>query len=395
MSTPPLGDAVALTRLLVAIDSRNPSLVPGAPGEGAVAHALRDVLDAWGIPAVLHTVSDGRANVVARVGPRGVAPLVFNGHLDVVGIDGMTHAPFAPVERGGRLYGRGSCDMKSGVAAMCAAIARAQAAGTLTREVWLTAVVDEEWQSEGTARLLADWRAGVSAIPTPTTWPVAAIVTEPTSLAICPAHRGFEWIRIEVEGRAAHGSRYELGVDAIVHAGLLLAALDRLEHDVLPARTHPLLGRASVHASQIGGGTGLSTYPDRCTLWIERRTLPGETRDAVLREFQALVDGVVALRPEVRATVHHGGGQPPSDVAPDAPVVQWLTHALRGHGVATSIAGMTAWTDAALFNDAGIPAICFGPGDIALAHAAEEWVPVDEITQASAVLQRLLEHTLS
>jgi acetylornithine deacetylase len=393
--TPPIavGDAAALTAHLVEVDSRNPSLVPGAPGEAACAEALRDVLGLWGLPAVCQGLGEGRANVVARVGPRGVAPIVFNGHLDVVSVEGMTHSPFVPTVREGRLYGRGSCDMKAGVAAMCAAVARAQAAGTLAREVWITAVADEEWQSAGTAALLSHWREhdASSTVPQPTVWPLEAIVTEPTSLAICPAHRGFEWIRLEVEGRAAHGSRYELGVDAIVHAGLLLAALDRLEREVLPMRTHPLLGRASVHASQIAGGTGLSTYPDRCTLLIERRTLPGEGREAVVREFRALVDAVVAERPEVRATVHEAGGQPPSDVSPSAPVVRALAEALSACGLPSPIAGMSAWTDAALFNAAGIPAICFGPGDIALAHAAEEWVPLDDIARATDVLQRLIE----
>jgi len=210
----PRGDAVALTRALVAIDSRNPALVAGAPGEGPVARVLADVLRAWGMRVEVYDALPGRPNVVARAGRAGARALMFNGHLDVVGTDGMTHAPFVPEVRGPRLYGRGSTDMKGGIAAMCAAAALAGDAA-LDAELIVAAVIDEEEASAGTRVLL---ERGVRA--------EMAIVTEPTELAVMPAHRGFVWIEIVVEGRAAHGSRYDLGVDAIRHAGLLLAELD-------------------------------------------------------------------------------------------------------------------------------------------------------------------------
>ncbi len=390
MTAIPVGDAIALTHALVAIDSRNPSLVAGAPGERECAERLVEVLRSWQVDAWLQPVEGRRANVVARAGPVGVAPLVFNGHLDVVGTEAMTHPPFVPVERDGRLYGRGSCDMKGGVAAMCAAVARAVQRGSLAREVWITAVVDEEWMSSGTAALLAAWQRPEAGMSTPTRWPVGAIITEPTALAICPAHKGFEWLRIELTGRAAHGSRHDLGVDAIVHAGLVLASLEQLEREELPRRTHPLLGRASVHAAEIQGGTGLSTYPDRCVLTIERRTLPGETAREVRDELQGRLDRIASVRPTFRADVTSLGGQPPSDVDVSAPIVRALAAALDSEHHPIAIAGMSAWTDAALFNAAGIPAICFGPGDIALAHAATEWVPTDDIERATRTLERLL-----
>jgi acetylornithine deacetylase len=389
--TIPVGDAVALTRQLVRIDSRNPRLAADGPGEGACAAALAEVLTAWGFDSVaLQTVEGTRANVIARAGPRSVAPLVMNGHLDVVGVDQMVHAPFDPALRDGRLYGRGACDMKAGVAAMCAAVARAAQADRLAREVWIAAVADEEWQSAGTAALLGAWRSGAAGVPCPAVWPVAAVVTEPTSLAICPAHKGFEWFRVTFVGRAAHGSRHDIGVDAIRQAGLLLAVLHELESDVLPRRTHPLLGRPSLHAAEIAGGSGLSTYPDRCVLTIERRTLPGESPADVLAELESCVQRVCALDPTVRATIERIGGQLPSDVDVQSPVVQSLSNALRASDQPIAVAGMTAWTDAALFNEAGIPAVCFGPGDIGLAHAAEEWVPIAEIEQATLVLEQLV-----
>jgi acetylornithine deacetylase len=373
-------DPVSLTRALVRADSRNPDLVPGAPGEAPVAAVLREALAAWGFRVEVTEAAPGRPNVVARIGGgRGGASLMLNGHLDTVGVEGMTHDPLGADLRDGRVYGRGATDMKAGVAAMCAAAARAAARGALAGEVIVAAVADEEFESVGTRALLA---AGVRAD--------AAIVTEPTRLAICPAHRGFAWLTVTVHGRAAHGSRYDLGVDAIRHAGLLLAELDALEADVLPTRTHPLLGRASLHASVIEGGIGFSTYPDRCVLKLERRTVPGESAADVAREVEAACARVRARRPEFRATVEPGFAQGPSDVAADAPVMRALGAALDAAGEPVRIEGMPAWTDAALLNEAGIPAVCFGPGDIALAHSAEEYVEVREIERATEVLERMV-----
>jgi acetylornithine deacetylase len=371
------GDAVGLARTLVHIDSRNPSLVPGAPGEGPVAHALADTLRAWGFAVEVHDAAPNRPNVVARVGPAGGRTLMFNGHLDVVGTDGMTHPPFAADERDGSLWGRGSSDMKGGVAAMCAAAARA-AEGGLDCEVIIAAVADEEWDSIGTRALIA---RGIRAD--------AAIVTEPTRLAIAPAHRGFVWSTVTVHGRAAHGSRYDVGVDAIRHAGLLLAELDALESRELSQRTHPLLGHASWHASTIDGGLGMSTYPDRCTVRIERRTLPGETPTQAVEEVSAACARVRARRPSFDAEITLDLSQNPSDVATDAPVVQRLSRALTAAGEPSHVEGLSAWTDAALLNEAGIPAICYGPGDIARAHAAAEWIEVAEIERATRVLTLL------
>jgi acetylornithine deacetylase len=370
------GDAVALTRELVAIDSRNPSLVSNGPGEGAVARALAEVLAAWGFRVDMYDAAPGRPNVVARIGA-GPTELMFNGHIDVVGVDGMMHAPWDSTVRNGRIHGRGSSDMKAGVAAMCAAAARA-ADSLPNREIVVAAVADEEFESLGTRAVLA---RGTRAS--------AAIVTEPTRLAIMPAHLGFVWADVTTHGRAAHGSRWDLGVDAIRHAGLVLAELDRFDTAELPKRSHPLLGRPSIHASLIDGGSGMSTYPDRCTLRLERRTIPGETPDQVRREIESLCTKAGAMRENFRADVSVTLSQEPSDVRPGAPIVRALDAAMRDVGEIPRVEGMSAWTDAALLNAAGIPAICFGPGDMGLAHAAEEWVSVDEIERATQVLARL------
>lgn len=375
------GDAVALTRELVRVDSRNPTLVAGAPGEGRVARVLAEVLAAWGFDVAVREAAPGRPNVIARLsGAGGGRSLMLNGHIDVVGVEGMTHAPWDPVVREGRIYGRGSSDMKAGVAAMCAAAARAAAAsgGVLDGEIIVTAVVDEEYSSLGTRALVTD---GVRAD--------AAIVTEPTGLKIMPAHKGFVWVDVLVQGRAAHGSRWDVGVDAIRNAGLLLAALDVVDAELLPSREHALLGRPSLHASTIEGGIGLSTYPDKCRFTIERRTIPGETTAAVVSEIEEAFARVRARRPMLDANVSMIFEQPPSDVSTEAPIVRALDGALRACGEEVNITGMSAWTDAAILNEAGIPAICFGPGDIGLAHAAEEYVRVDEIERATLVLAAL------
>jgi acetylornithine deacetylase len=371
-------DAVALTEALVAIDSRNPGLVAGAPGEMACARFLAGVLSGWGFAVSLDEVAPGRPNVVARIGPTGRSPLVLNGHLDVVGTDGMLHEPFTPETRDGDLYGRGSTDMKSGIAAMCVAAARASARGSLASEIIVAAVCDEEYESIGTRALLA---GGLRA--------TGAIITEPTRLTICPAHKGFAWIEIVAHGVAAHGSRYDVGVDAVRHVGLLLAALDRFERDTLVTRTHPLLGRPSLHAATVHGGSGWSTYAERCTLHVERRTLPGETAGGVMAEIQALLDALAAEYHGFRVEASLVCAQPPLDLDVESPLARAAIAGARRHGLEGDVAGLSCWTDAALFDAAGIPALCFGPGDIARAHSAQEWVESADIERAADVLEHI------
>lgn len=381
----PRGDAVALTRALTKIDSRNPTLVPGAPGERDVAAFLAQVLTEWGFSVELTDAADNRPNVIARLGAQNSPALMFAGHLDIVGIDGMIHSPFGAEVREGRIYGRGATDMKSGIAAMCAAAAIAvdRITATPSRQVVIAAVIDEEYASIGMRELVA---SGVRA--------EAAIITEPTRLAINPAHRGFIWMEITFTGRAAHGSRYDIGVDAIRHAGLVLAELDKLDAEVFPLKKHPLLGRGSLHASAIEGGSGLSTYPDRCVLTIERRTLPGDTAETSLQEVRDACDRVSATHASLSAEIRLIESQLPSDVSVDAPVVSMLRRAMEEENSKVAVEGMSAWTDAAILNEAGIPAICYGPGDISLAHAAEEFVSIDEIERATAVLARMAQNWL-
>lgn len=371
-------DPIALTAELVRIDSRNPALAPDGPGEVACVRALRTVLDAAGFRTEVLEGTPGRPTLVARIGGGPGRSLMLNGHLDTVQTDGMTHAPFEPRRADGRLWGRGACDMKAGVAAMCAAAARAHAAGTLQGELILTAVADEEWGSIGSREVIA---RGIRAD--------AVVVTEPTECGIATAHKGFVWCTITVHGRAAHGSQYTVGIDAIRHAGHVLAALDHLDHVVLAANTHPLLGRGSVHAAFIEGGIGMSTYPDRCVLRLERRTLPGVSDDLVRAQLQALLDDVAVRVPDFRAELTIDSSRPPSDLDVAHPLVIALREATAATGVEAPVTGVTYWSDAALFNEAGMPTLCFGPGSIALAHGAEEWVPEAEVLRVTDALTDL------
>ena len=372
------GDPVALTRVMVAIPSVNPELEEGGQGEEAMAVQCSAWLEGWGYAPGRVEVAPGRWDVVARRAGGGGngRTLLLNGHLDTVGVGGMTGPPFSGEVKGGRVWGRGACDMKGGLAlilATAAELARAPHPGELV--VALTA--DEEHASVGMEALV---NGGVQAD--------GAIVCEPTSLAVMPAHKGFLWLEAEFRGRAAHGSRPELGVDAILHAARFLSALEPLGARLREAPPHPLLAHASFHAGTIRGGSAPSVYPDRCHLVLERRTLPGEDPSSVLREFAEVLDGVRASSPDMDATLEAGLFRPGTEVPAESRLVRTLLQALEAEGVQPRMEGMTAWVDAAYLNETGVPAVCFGPGSIAQAHSAEEWVPLAELEAGARALAR-------
>ncbi len=371
------GDPVAIARALVATPSVNPAIEESGTGEAAVAELTAGWLRAWGLSVDTSEAAAGRWNVVGRLEGDDVGPtLLLNGHLDTVGVAGMSVDPFGAELKDGRLWGRGSCDMKGGVAALLAAtakVAREPLAGALV--VALTA--DEEHASLGMDALI---RSGMRAD--------AAVVCEPTELAVMPAHKGFVWVEANFRGRAAHGSRPDAGVDAIEHAGRYLAALGALRRQLQTVEPHPLLGHGSFHAGTIDGGSAPSVYPDACRLVLERRTLPGESPAGVVGEFQAVLDDLAAEVPELDAKLTQGLARPSTEVREDSPLVAGLLAACAAEGVDPMLAGMTAWVDAAFLNQAGTPAVCFGPGSIAQAHSADEWIDPTEIVTCAAVLER-------
>ncbi|HEY3315133.1 MAG TPA: M20/M25/M40 family metallo-hydrolase, partial [Bacillota bacterium] len=276
----PVDEGWVLERLedLIKIPSVNPSLVPGGEGEERIARFVGQVLGDLGLKVTYQKLGPKRANVIGvlkgkggAAGPAGRAgsgrTLLLNGHLDTVGAAGMKIEPFAPARRGNKVYGRGAFDMKGGVAAMLGVARAIVASGVaLAGDLILTFVADEEYASIGTEKIAQTYRAD------------AAIVCEPTGLNIGVVHKGFAWVRLDVQDKAAHGSEFGQGVDAITKAGKFLAAMEAYEKRVLAKKVHPKVGRPSVHASLISGGIELSTYPDHCRVEIERRTIPGETR---------------------------------------------------------------------------------------------------------------------
>lgn len=367
------GNPVTMTTQLVRTPSVNPVLEEGGAGEHRVAALAAGWLRGWGYRPVVSEVAPGRFNVVARRGTGRGPSLLLNGHLDTVGVAGMAD-PFSGAVRGGRLFGRGAADMKSGVAcilAVAAELAREEIAGELV--VALTA--DEEHASLGMEALV---ESGLRAD--------AAVVCEPTGLTVMPAHKGFLWMNVRVDGRAAHGSRPDAGVDAITHMGHVLVAFEEESRRLAQETGHPLLGPASLHAGTIEGGSAPSVYPDRCRLVVERRTLPGETTRDVMAEADRVLKHARERCPGLDATVKAGLYRAATEVPVGSGLVEGLRRACRRAGVPGAVGGMTAWVDACFLNERGIPAVCFGPGSIARAHAVEEWVRVDEIEACARVL---------
>ncbi len=350
----------------------NPSLVPGGAGEGEIAAFVAAWARDSGLEGEVLEATPGRPSVVARArGAGGGRTLLLCGHLDTVTVEGMER-PHLPRIEGDRLYGRGGYDMKAGVAAALVAAREAARLG-LAGEVVVAAVADEEHASLGVQEVLRTVGAD------------AAVVTEPTELRLIVAHKGFVWSEVEVSGKAAHGSRPHLGIDAIVKAGPILTAIGGLDA-ALEAHLHPLLGRGSVHASVIEGGEELSSYPARCLVGLERRTLPGETAAGVEDELTSLLDRCRGSDPALEATRRTLLVRDPFEISPDAEIVELVREvAATVLEAPPAVGGASYWADSAFIAAAGIPTLLFGPGGDG-AHAAEEWVSIPDTEAVTRTL---------
>lgn len=367
---------------LIRIPSINPDLVPGANGERRIAEAIAARLRRTpGIEVELQDAGRGRLNVIAVAGTGSGRTLLLNGHTDTVGVAGM-EVPFEPRISNGRLYGRGAIDMKGALAGMITLLEAAARSGNFPGRLIATFVVDEEYASIGTqaiCREIERWH------------PDAALVLEDTDLNICRAHKGFIWAEIVTQGRAAHGSSYKIGVDAISHMGRVLVELERLEQELVGRPPHPMLGPASLHASLISGGQELSSYPEECRLQIERRTLPGESGEQVRAEFQAILDRLSAADPDFSATLTMGLERAPFEVAEDEEIVHVLAGAIEAErGQAPEFLGAGGWMDSALLSVAGVPTAIFGPSGEG-SHALEEWIELDALAAFTRILARVAE----
>jgi acetylornithine deacetylase len=361
---------------LVQTKSINPAFADGDPSdERQIATRVGDMMRALGMEVTEYEPEPGRVSVVGRLhGSGGGRSLLLYGHIDTVGVTAMPE-PFSGAIRDGKLYGRGAYDMKGGVTACLAAVKALRDAGTTLRgDVLVACVADEEVASIGMADVLRHVRAD------------AAIVTEATELRVCLAHRGFSWIEVETLGVAAHGSRFDLGIDANMRMGRFLARLDTLEQELRARPRHALVGPPSLHAAVLRGGTGISTYADHCRLEIERRTVPGETEEQVLAEIRALTDALAAEDKTFKATVRPMLTRDSFEVDRDAPIVHAVLDAATAVlGAQPEVIGEPYWMDAALLSSAGIDTVVIGPVG-AGAHALEEWVSVDSVVKLTDIL---------
>ena len=361
---------------LVRINSINPGLSPDGAGEAEISDYVAEAIRALGMEVTTYEVEPGRVNVVGVLRGRGGGrSLLWNAHMDTVGVEGMTGDPFGAEIREGKLYGRGAQDMKGSLAAMIGAVKALRDAGVaLKGDLILAAVADEELASIGSDDLVRHVRAD------------GAIVTEPTDLTLCRAHRGFIWFDVETFGRAAHGSRFQEGIDANLRMGRFLARLDRLEQELRQRPPHPLVGPPSLHAAKIQGGTEISTYAAHCLLQIERRTVPGESVESATAELQAILDQLAAEDPTFKASLRPTFWRNPFEVESDAPIVRALESAMTAcTGKKPVHSGQTFWTDAAIMADAGMETALIGPVGGGL-HSAEEWVDLQSVMDLAQIL---------
>ncbi|HTP11577.1 MAG TPA: ArgE/DapE family deacylase [Anaerolineae bacterium] len=359
---------------LVRINSINPSLTPNGAGEKEIAAYMKHAMQQLSMAVAQHEPALERISTVGTLHGSGHGrSLMLNGHIDTVGVEHMPN-PFSADIRDGKLYGRGAYDMKGSVAAMLAAVKALRDANiSLKGDLLVAAVADEEYASLGTADIATRYQ------------PDAAIITEPTELQLAIAHKGFVWLEVVVTGKAAHGSRPQLGIDANLKMGRFLHELDQLEQELRAREPHPLIGPPTLHAALIKGGREMSVIADRCELCIERRTIPGETEAQAIAEIQAILDRLSASDKDFHASVKSFFAREPFEVAAIDPIVQ-AVQASASSVLAQPIepGGVSFWTDAALLAAAGIPTVVFGPIG-AGAHAAEEWIDLHSVEQAALI----------
>lgn len=360
---------------LIRIDSRNPALEAGAPGEWDLAVHVNKVLEALGWTTTLRDLGSRRANVVAtRLGSGHAPSLMINVHLDTVGVSGMPN-PFSAELREGRIRGRGAQDTKGGMAAVLGmAKALAEEGTQLSGDLVLAFVADEEHESLGTSDLVQRVKTD------------AAIVIEPSDLNVCVAHRGFGVFEVRTHGRTAHGGRSDLGIDANLHMGHVLTEIQRLKDRWSARHTHPRLGSATLHVPLIAGGRHLYMYAHECTASLECRTVPGQSAGTVLGEVQALLEALDERIVDFRGSVRPGLWRPPYEIDAGRPIVRALLAAsAKVRGTPANTIVHPWWEDSGLLGEAGIEAVVIGPRGGGL-HTDDEWVDADSVIELGEVL---------
>jgi acetylornithine deacetylase len=364
-------------RKLVQINSVNPGLVKGAPGEGEIAWFIHNQLNELGLESKISDAAPGRPNVTAIIkGDGGGKSLMINAHTDTVGIEGMDD-PFSARIENGKLYGRGAYDMKSGIAAMLGvAKAFADEKPDTAGDLVLTFVADEEHQSVGATAVAKEISTD------------AAIVTEPTDLRLCLAHRGFSIHKITIHGKTAHGGNHMLGVDANMKMGALLNEIAHFAKSLPEQKRHPLCGEGSMHVPLIEGGRSLFIYSHQCSIHTERRTLPGETADSVNADLNKLISRVKAKDPEFSADLEEVLWRSPYEISADREIVKTVSAAAESVlGKLPETIGHTWWEDSAIFGEAGMETMVLGARGGGI-HEDVEWVETESVIDLAEILLR-------
>jgi acetylornithine deacetylase len=361
---------------LIALPGVNPAFLPPRhplAGEKNAADFLAATAARAGLEVEFQKVLPGRRNIIARLLPKNKIrqTILLAPHLDTVGADGRQ---FIPQRKNGRLHGRGACDTKGSVAAMLAALCELAHSQSrpLETEIVFAGLVDEEHAQAGSRALVASgFKADL------------AIVGEPTKLQVVTAHKGSLWLELATRGRAAHGATPHLGKNAVHEMARIVDVLETDYAAQLKKKKHRLLGAGTVNVGKISGGTQPNIVPDGCTISIDRRTLPGETENSVRREITLLLK---AKKLSAKISSTKLAPAPPLETDFKLPLVQSF---LRAAGQKKPL-GVDYFCDAAVLSAGGIPSVVFGPGDIAQAHTADEWISLAELERGKNLLLRFL-----
>lgn len=371
-------ELIATLADLVRINSVNPAYAHGETEE-RIQRYIAGFFEREGIPVEWQELEPGRPNVVAKIqGENPQRRLVLEAHVDTAGIENMTISPFEPVVCDGRLYGRGSCDIKGGLAAMMHAVAAIHRSGKLPPcDVWLAATADEEYSYRGILKFCEGLRAD------------AAIVAEPTDLRVVVATKGCLRWRVTITGRAAHSSKPHLGVNAITHMARYILALEE-EQQALRSQEHPLLGSPTLNVGVIQGGAQVNIVPDECFIEIDRRLIPGEAVSVVQHRYDVLADKLRRQYPGLNVSQSPLLADWPMETPADSHIVKVARSALQSLGLDGEPTGVPFGSDASKLARIGIPSIILGPGSIDQAHTEDEFIHVDSVIQAATVYEEII-----
>ncbi|HUZ18442.1 MAG TPA: M20 family metallopeptidase [Spirochaetia bacterium] len=379
--------AIDILRSMVALDSVNGAMTGIADAEAKVGEYLAFAAKALGFAVRMLPVPGHAANVlVTHEQGRDRPWILFDSHLDTVSVEGMSIDPFGAETRDGRMWGRGSCDTKASGATMLWALRDYAASGAQPNNVGILYSVDEEVGMTGIRAFCEnDLRTFGSA-----GGPLAGVVVgEPTRMAVVTAHNGVCRFRVRTSGRAAHAASPEAGRSAISD---MVKVVSELESGYIPslAARHDLTGRARCSINVIRGGIASNIVPYSCEIEIDRRIVPGESQASVREGFNEAMGAIGRRHPALEWKVEESFLVPPLSPRPDSPLYPAVRQALRRLSLPADPSGATYCTHAGLLSAEGIPTLVIGPGDIAQAHTADEWIDLEELPRAVALYVEIM-----